>query len=386
MTKLTKRVVDAAKPGPKDFFIWDDEMPGYGLRVMPSGWKSYVVQYRSGGRTRRVSFSHCSTLTPEEARIRARELLSAVDKGGNPAEDIKARRLSPTVGEVCERFMSEHTSVRCKPSTASEYRRSVDLFIVPAIGNHKVVDIERADVAQLHHEMRNIPYQANRTLGVLSKLFNLAEIWGLRRDGSNPCRHVAKYTEARRERYLSADELRRLGVALGDAEREGKESSHVIAAFRLLILTGCRLGEIQTLKWPYISGHRIFLPDSKTGAKTIYLGDAAVAVLAAVPRIPGNEYVIAGEVAGQYWKDLQRPWRRIRKRAGLGDLRIHDLRHSFASSAVANGESLPMIGKLLGHKQVQTTARYAHLADDPVRRSAEAVSSGIALLLLPQPS
>jgi integrase len=385
MPKVTKRVIDAAKPAAADYFIWDDEMPGYGLRVMRSGWKSYVVQYRNGRRTRRITFARTTTLTPDEARSKARELLAAVDKGGDPAEDIRTHRLSPTVAEVCERFMADHVAARCKPSTAREYRRSVDLFIVPALGNHKLVDLTRADISQLHHSLRHIPYQANRTLGVLCKMFNLAEIWGLRPDGSNPCRHVRKYTESKRERFLSDDELQRLGAVLAAAESDGTESPQVIAAFRLLILTGCRLGEIQTLKWSHVNGGRLMLPDSKTGAKTVYLGAAAIAVLDALPRDPENEYVIAGENPKRYWTDLQRPWRRLRARAGLDGLRIHDLRHSFASSAVGGGESLPMIAKLLGHTQVQTTARYAHLADEPVKRAMESISSGIARLLAPAP-
>jgi integrase len=274
--------------------------------------------------------------------------------------------------------MAEHVEQRCKPRTREEYRRSVELFILPKIGSHKVIDVTRAEIAKLHHGFRDIPYQANRTLGVLSKMFNLAEIWGLRPDGSNPCRHVKKYPEKKRERFLSPEELKRLGDVLNAAERDKSESPYVLAAFGLLILTGCRLGEIQTLQWQHVEGDSLALPDSKTGAKRVYLGKAAQDILARIPRTEGNPYVIAGEIDGQYWTDLQRPWRRIRKAAGLDDVRIHDLRHSFASSAVAMGEHLPMIGKLLGHRLVQTTARYAHLADDPVKASAERISNALS--------
>lgn len=381
MPKLTKRVVDAAQPGEKDYFIWDQEIPGFGLRVLRTGKKSYLIQYRSGGRTRRVTFGKHGTITPDEARRKARKLLTAVSDGENPAEDIKLHRKAPTVAALCERLMEEHVPNRCKPTTEKEYRRSVDLFIVPAMGRHKVSDVTRADIAQLHHSLRHIPYQANRTLGVVSKLFNLAEVWGLRTDGSNPCRHVKKYPEKKRERYLSSDELAQLGAVLDEAENDGSESPYMIAAVRLLILTGCRLGEIQTLKWSYVNGNRLLLPDSKTGAKPVYLGPPAIAVLNSIERLPDNEYVIVGKVRGQHLTDFQRPWRRIRKRAGLDDLRIHDLRHSFASGAVGLGESLPMIGKLLGHTQVQTTARYAHLADNPVQAAADRVAGEMGRLL-----
>ena len=378
MAKLTKRTVDALQPAAKDFFVFDDEMPGFGLRVMPSGKKSYMVQYRNGGRTRRVTFGRHGTMTPDEARKKARQLLVAVADGQDPAEELSTHRKAPTVAALCERFMAEHVAHRCKSSTAGEYQRSVDLFIKPAIGTFKVSDVKRPDIARLHHDLRNIPYQANRTLGVLSKLFNLAEVWGLRPDGSNPCRHVTKYPETKRQRFLSGDELAQLGAVLDQCETDGSENASAIAAIRLLILTGGRLGEIQTLKWSYVAADTLRLPDSKTGAKTVYLGPAACEVLAKIERKSDNEYVIWGEVSGRHLTDLQRPWRRIRARAGLTDVRIHDLRHSFASGAVRIGEGLPMIGKLLGHTQVQTTARYTHLADDPVRAAAARVSSELA--------
>ena len=202
-------------------------------------------------------------------------------------------------------------------------------------------------------------------------MFNLAEVWGLRPDGSNPCRHVPKYREQKRERYLTSAELQRLGRTLSAVEVEGSETPYIVAAFRLLILTGCRLSEIQTLKWEYITPRGIELPDSKTGARRIPLPDVARDVLAALPRVSGNPYVIVGKVEGRYATDFQHPWRRIRNRAGLPDVRIHDLRHTYASNAVSSGMPIQMVGRLLGHTQLQTTMRYAHLADDPVNRAAE---------------
>ena len=198
--------------------------------------------------------------------------------------------------------------------------------------------------------------------------------------GTNPCRHVKRFREEKRERFLSDIEYQRLGAALKAIEADGSETASAIAAVRLLMLTGCRLSEIQKLRWEHVDlgASELRLPDTKTGAKVVYLGDPAIAVLERIDRRDGNPWVIAGRKPGGHLTDLQHPWRRIRARAGLDDVRIHDLRHSFASGGLLVGEGLPMIGKLLGHTQVQTTARYAHLANDPVKSAANRIASRIA--------
>ena len=335
MTKLTKRSVEALKIEAKDYFVWDTQIGGFGVRVMPSGAKTYQAQYRKGGRTRRVSLGRHGNITAEEARKLAREVMGLVAKGDNPAEEISQHRRAPTMAALGERFFEQHVMQRCKPTTQGEYRRALDLFINPAIGSFKVVDVERKDIAELHQKHRAKPYQANRTLGVLSKMFNLAEIWGLRPDGSNPCRHVPKYREVKRERFLSGAELQRLGETLASVEADGSESRSVVAAFRLLILTGCRLGEIKTLRWDYITEHGMELPDTKTGARRIPLPQAARAVLDALPDHEGNPYVIAGKLPGSHITDLQHPWQRIRKLAGLDGVRIHDPSRSKVSSPLS---------------------------------------------------
>jgi len=371
MTKLTKRTVEALKIEAKDYFVWDTQIAGFGLRVMPSGAKTYQAQYRKGGRTRRVSLGRHGKITAEQARKLAQEVMGQVAKGDNPAEELSLHRRAPTVAALCDRFFEQHVLENCKPSTQGEYRRAIELFIKPTIGAFKTVDVERKDIADLHQKHRDKPYQANRTLGVLSKMFNLAEIWGLRPDGSNPCRHVPKYREVKRERFLSSAELQRLGATLAEVEADGSESPFVVAAFHLLILTGCRLGEIQTLRWEYITPKGMELPDTKTGARRIPLPQAARAILDSLESREGNPYIIAGKLEGSHVTDLQHPWRRIRARAGLSGVRIHDLRHTYASNAVSGGMPIQMVGKLLGHSQIQTTMRYAHLADDPVNRAAE---------------
>jgi integrase len=288
MPKLTKRTVDALKPDRTDRLIFDDEIPRFGVRVMRSGLKSYLVQYRASRHTRRYTFAKHGPVTPDEARAQARQLLAAVDRGEDPSLSRHERRAAPTVAELCDRFLTDYVPQRCKPSTQREYRRSVELFIVPKIGSMKAADVQRRHVAELHHQLRGIRYQANRTLGVLSKLFNLAEVWGMRPDGSNPCRHIEKFKETKRERFLTAAELARLGQVLNVAETSGAEPPSVIAAIRLLLLTGCRLGEIQTLKWDYVQGSALLLPDSKTGAKTVPIGQPVLDVLMSLPRESGN--------------------------------------------------------------------------------------------------
>lgn len=380
MPKLTKRIVDAAEVRSAEYFVWDDDLPGFGLRVLPSGRKGYVVQYRAGRRSRRISLGPNTALACEQARTRAITVIAAVRNGEDPASKRDADRQVITVKELADRFDKEHIALRVKESTGKEYRRNLRRFILPALGRHRVTEVTRADVAKFHHDLRHIPYQANRCIEVISKMFSLAELWGLRPDGSNPRRHLKKYAEEKRERFLSPAELKRVGEVLREMESEGLELTSAIAAVRLLILTGCRLNEIMTLQWEHVDipAKALRLPDSKTGAKVVHLGQPVIELLEKILRVEKNPWVIVGTKPGARLTDLQPFWQRVRARAGLKDVRIHDLRHTFASTAVAVGQGLPMIGKLLGHNQVQTTARYAHLAADPVRTAANVVSAALA--------
>ncbi len=377
MPKLIKRVVEAAEARPKEYYIWDEDIPGLGLRVLPSGRKQYIVQYRAGRRSRRMSLGPSTVLTPEQARNRALDVLADARGGKDPAADRDAHRRALTIKDLAERFDEQHISIRIKKNTATEYRRLLKKHILPRLGSFLVAEVTRADIATFHHNMRHIPYQANRCLEIISKMFNLAELWGLRPDGSNPRRLIQKYPEVKRERFLSLDEIKHLGNVLREMEAERLVMPSAALAVRLLLYTGCRLSEIMTLKWEYVDleGAALHLPDSKTGAKTVHLGRAAVELLEKAPAIVGNPWVITGTLPGSRLNELQHSWRRIRARAGLNDVRIHDLRHTFASTAVAAGQSLPMIGALLGHTQVQTTARYAHLASAPVKGAADVVSN-----------
>jgi integrase len=380
--KITKRSVDALKSTDNvEAVLWDTELKGFGVRVQRGGAKSYVLHYRAGrGRgapLRKLTIGrHGSPWTPDNARGEARRLLGMVEGGADPAADKIARKEAPIIAELAGRFLAEHAEAKRKGSTATEYKRLLDKIILPALGKRKVADVTRADVTKLHHANRAAPYQANRVLAVLSKMFNLAERWGLRPDGSNPCRHVEKFAERKRERMLSPAELGRLG----DALTGHGGSPYVVGAIKLLVFTGARLGEVLGLKWEWIDFDRgeARLPDSKSGAKTLHLPPPALAVLAELPRLNGNPYVIVGAKSGAALVNLEKPWRAIRGPAGLNDVRLHDLRHAFASVAASSGMGLPIIGKMLGHTQAATTHRYAHLASDPVKAAAAAVAGKIA--------
>lgn len=384
MPKLTKRIVEAAMPKDKEFYVWDTEIPGLGLRVLPSGRRQYIVQYRAGRRSRRLSLGPSTILSAEQARSQAICILAEVRSGNDPAEDRDENRKALLVRELAERFDEQHISVRLKAMTAQEYRRALKKIILPKLGQLAIKNVTRADIARFHHDLRSRPYQANRCLAIISKMFNVAELWGLRPDGTNPTRLIPKYPERPRARFLGVEEIKHLGNVLREMEAERLVMPSAALAVRLLLYTGCRLSEIMTLKWEYVDleGAALHLPDSKTGAKTVHLGRAAVELLEKAPAIVGNPWVITGTLTGSRLNELQHSWRRIRARTGLHDVRIHDLRHTFASTAVAAGQSLPMIGKLLGHTQVQTTARYAHLAASPVKGAADAISDVLAQVMM----
>lgn len=390
MARLTKRLIEAAEVRNKDYLIFDDELSGFGVRIMPSGRKGFVLQYRIGTRSRRLTLGQFPALTPEHAREKALKLLASICDGADPAAQKQAFAACPDVKELCERFLQIHAATHLKPSTRIRYEGIIKNHIVPQLGRLKTTEVTRAHISKLHFAMHAIPSNANQTLSVLSKMFGLAEAWGIRPENTNPCRHIKKYKENKRERFLTPTELRRLGDTLRMMEEAKLLSPYAIAAFRLLVLTGARLGEIQYCKWEYVNLDRgiIRLPDSKTGAKIIHLGRTAIQLLQQLSRKEENPYLICSEhKPDEPIFYLQSAWRKICKHADLKDVRIHDLRHTFASNAVTIGMSLPMIGRLLGHTQTQTTSRYAHLAVDPVLEAATKITGEIGMLLaLPVPS
>lgn len=383
--RLTKTAADAAKhPEGKGsslvHILWCDKVPGFGLRVNPGGSKSFVLDYRQGRRKRRLALGRYGALTVAQARKLAQERLAEIAKGADPVAERRHRAKAETVRELADLYIERHALPKKKPKSIEEDRRMLRLHILPAMGSTPVESVKRADVERLHHKMKSTPYAANRVLSLCSVMFRLAEKWELRPDGSNPCRHVDRYREKRRERFLSASEMESLGQTLNDDEKARRESQSAIDAVRLLIFTGCRRDEILRLRWEHVDldSGRLLLPDSKTGAKTVTLAAPALELLGKIrERTKGDWVIPAPRKKGERLTDLEHPWQRIRARAGIPDVRLHDLRHSFASVAAEAGFSLPMIGKLLGHRQASTTQRYAHLADDPVRAAADRVARQI---------
>lgn len=323
------------------------------------------------------------TYGAESARREAIRILGLIRDGRDPAEERRAARGAITFAAFAARYLEEYALPHKKPRTVIEDRRQLDQRIIAALGKLRLPDITKADIQRLHHSMRAVPVAANRALALVSSILGWAERIGERPDGSNPCRNIEKNKEKPRQRYLSPGELARLGDALMTAEASGLEDRRAIAAIRLLLFSGARRSEILTLKWEWIDLQTGIarLPDSKTGARNIFLPAGALEVLNGLPRMSGNPYVLPGDRAAAPFVGVAKPWQRIRATAGLHDVHLHDLRHSFASAAISGGDSLFIVGKLLGHKKFVTTERYAHLADDPAKAAAHRTGARIAAMM-----
>ncbi len=372
--RLTQTFVDAVQPRAEGLTYWDHEIPGLGVKVSSKGRKTYIFKYRvaggRGGQQRKPTIGVHGAITCHQAREIARKWHAAVRLGGDPSGERRNMRDTPTISDLCERYLSDHARLKKKPKSVLGDESAILRQIKPALGSMKVNAVHRTDIERLHKSMRRTPTYANRIIALLSKMMTLAERWSLRPSHTNPCRGIERYAEKARERFLTVEELARLESALQVAEPT------VAALIRLLWLTGARRGELQTLRWDWVEleNQRLRLPDSKTGAKVIVLGDEAAALLRSIPRVDGNPFVFVGVKPQRHIVSVGQVWGRVRIRAGLPDVRMHDLRHTFASLAVANGASLPMIGRLLGHRNTSTTARYAHLLDEPLRHIANGVA------------
>jgi len=402
--RISKRSVDAlACPQGKDReILWDDALSGFGVAAFPTGRKVYVAQYRQNGRSRRANIGEHGRLTPDEARSQAKTILGAFETGADPIAAKRAAREVRTFAAIAEDFMRLHVAPKRKGRTYQTYDVLLRRHLIPALGSTRISDVRRLDVARMHNRLADAPGAANRAVALVSAIWN----WSASREevafADNPAKGLKKYREERSERFLTSAELTRLGAAIAEGESIGlsyeidetkpgakhapkidkrrvKLDPFAVAAIKLLILTGARLREILDAKWEQVDLDRgvIFLADSKTGKKPIYLSVAALAVLAALPRIEGNPHIIAGAKDGAPRADLKKPWAAIKRAAGLEGLRLHDLRHSFASIGAGASMSLPIIGRLLGHSQPQTTARYSHLDVDPIHRAVNEIGATI---------
>ncbi|WP_168166123.1 site-specific integrase [Bosea sp. PAMC 26642] len=399
-------MVDELTPGTD---IWDAEVKGFGVRAQANS-KAYVLKTAILGRQRWITIGrHGSPWTPDAARSEALRLLGEIVQGHDPTEDKFADKIR--IDELCRRYLEQYAIPKKKASSVALDSKNIANHVIPLMGNKFADLIKSSDIEVFKNAVkagktapknprlkrrqqgggivvRGGPGVANRCLTLLHTIFNVAERWGIRPKGSNPVKDVTRYREAPKERYLTGDEFLRLGSVLDQFEKDGLESIYAIAAIRLLTLSGARLSEVLTLRWEHVQldRRRLRLPDSKTGAKTIELAAAAIELLKTIPRLADNPFVIVGRRHGCHLVDLQRPWQRIRKEAGLSDVRIHDLRHSFASLAIRNGVSIQVIGKLLGHRSSETTLRYAHLADSYVAAESEKIGNLLSSALGSKPT
>lgn len=401
--KISKRTVDLAKPQERDYFLWDTDLRGFGLKVTPKGNKVYIIQYRplnadTTKAPKRYTIGNHGPLTPDQARRTAQSLLADVRKGRDPMADKIAAKKELTVAQLCDLYLEEGCSTK-KASTLSTDKGRIERHIKPLLGAKKISQVTRGDITRFLKDVvegktaldqrtgrfgRAVVTggrgTATRTVGLLGGIFTFA----VNKDlvALNPVHGVKRFSDRKHERFLSEDELKKLGAALKKAENED-ENSAAISAIRLLVFTGCRKTEILSLKWDFIDWETGYLklPESKTGAKLIPLNPPAQEILSNIPRVEDSPFVFPAHRGEGHYVGLPKAWRRIREKAGLSDVRLHDLRHTFASQGVGTGESLYVIGKVLGHKDSATTSRYAHLAKDPVKKASEKIANNIASIM-----
>ncbi len=375
--RLSKSIVDKLPELAVETLYWDTSLPGFGIRVKPSGSKSYLIQYRirSTGRSRRKTIGqHGPLMSFSEARLIATGLLSDVVRGGDPVEDAKALREAPTMRILCQQYLEIHAIPKKRPKSVANDRSMIDRLILPKFGKQKIAEVSHKDIQSFHNSLKKTPYQANRALALLSKMFELSIKWKMRSD--NPAKGIEKFHEEKRHRWLSEDELIRLSLALG------RHSNRTAAnAIRLELLTGARIGEVLTSRWENFDLDRgVWVkPSHHTKQKRtehLPLSKAAVALLITIKKAAaeGTEIIFLGRSSEKPIVDLKKFWRSVVSDADIKDYRIHDNRHTHASQLVSSGLSLAIVGRLLGHTNPMTTQRYAHLADDPLREAAEVMA------------
>ena len=370
MPKLTKRFVESIIPDThKMIKHWDTELKGFGLIVLPSGRRTYCVQYRNVNRVKKMfKIGTHGQVTTEEARSLAKKYLGGVIHGHDPAEKKKDNCTLPTINELARDYILHHGEKK-KQKSLKEDRKLLKNIILPAFGKKNVANVSRRDIEILHSEHKQTPYQANRTLALLSKMFTLANGWEWREN--NPVKGIERYPEEKRDRWLTAEELKILWKVLDEYPNQ-----LTACIFKLLILTGARKGEVLNATWDQFDLKKGVWtkPSHLTKQKKkehLPLSTQALEILETMKAQSISPFLFPGKVEGQPVQEIKRVWETIRKKSGFANLRIHDLRHTHASHLVSSGLSLSIVGKLLGHTQASTTQRYAHLADEPLRQATE---------------
>lgn len=381
--KLTKNLINTLTAEAKDLYVWDTSLVGFGLRVKPSGIKSFILQYRNKyGRVKRITIGRVGVITLDEARREATKMRGSVSLGSDPAQQRLNDRTVESLRDLAERYMRDHCVGRCKESTIKAHQWLLDKFILPRFGARKITELCAQDIGRFHQSLRETPYNANRCLGLLKAMFSKAEQWGLIPTNASPAAPIKPFREHKRHRFLTPDEFSKLFVAIDKLERLQMLNVYQSAAIQLLALTGCRLGEILQLTWDEVDfrHRRLVLQKHKTdsnGVKGVPLNDDAMAILESIPRKNDTPYVIAGSKPCSHIVNLRKPWLRVLDEAKIENVRLHDLRHSFASAAASAGISIQIVGALLGHASPQSTARYAHLYDDPLREATQTLSATV---------
>ncbi|HEH9527204.1 site-specific integrase [Pseudomonas aeruginosa] len=378
--KLTKSAVDAAQPQAQAVELRDTLVPGFLCKVTPAGRKVFMLQYRTNaGERRKPALGLYGELTVEQARALAQEWMSEVRRGGDPSAAKAAARSAPTVKELCVKFMEDYSKVRNKPSTQEGYQGAIDRNIIPMLGRMKVQDVKRLDVAAMMKKMAHKPADANRTFSVMRRMFNLAEVWGYRPDGTNPCRHVPTFPNGKATHLISDEDMGKLFRQLDRIEAEGLENYVIPLAIRLQFEFAGRRGEIVTLQWDWVDfeNRRVVWPDSKTGGMSKPMSEEAYRLLSTVPRQDDCPYVLPSPThpgqhltTGEYYNG----WSRALKAAGAAHVGTHGIRHRSATDIANSGIPVKVGMALTAHKTVAMFMRYVHTEDDPVRKAAELVA------------
>jgi integrase len=359
--------------------VYDDVVVGLGARTTAAGAKAFVLTYtvRGSGRQRRFTIGGCDRWTASDARAEAKRLKAMIDQGGDPLADIEAEREAPDMGDLIARFREEHFP-RLRASSAADYERMLRNYVLKHFSEStKVADVTFTDIDALHRKITRLGYEhrANRVIAMLHKAFALAVRWEMRTD--NPVRGIEHNAEHARRRYMTSDELARVVEAL--AKFPDKD---IADALRLLLLTGARRNEVLAMKWADVdlttgTWSKPAASTKQNAPHSVPLSAPARVLLAdrLGQKVDGEVYVFPGNGSKKHLVNVWNAWQRICKATGIEGLRVHDLRHSYASQLASAGHSLSLIGALLGHTQPQTTARYAHLFDDPMRKATEQVGA-----------